>query len=85
VRVILEVDEAWSLMMLVAAHVVDNVEVSEKAKAAIRRWRSDYAEGSEEMNTLAEEMNEAIGNLLNEQTRRTIRRKGRYISSTDRR
>jgi hypothetical protein len=37
------------------------------------------------MNMLAEEMNEALGNVVDERTRKLIRRKGRYISSADRR
>jgi DNA-binding PadR family transcriptional regulator len=82
-RVILESDEAWSLMMLVVAQVLDQVELSEEGREAVRRWRSEHADGTEAMHELAEAMNEALGNYLDEQTRRLIRRKGRYVSSVD--
>ena len=84
-QLILEADDAWSIMTLVVAQVLDNVELSEKGQAAVRKWRSDHADGTEPMDKLAEELNEALGNVIDERTRRLIRRKGRYISSTDRR
>ncbi len=84
-RVILESDEAWSIMMLVVAQVLDGVELSEDGRAAVRKWRQERAEGTEAMDRLAEELNETLGNVIDEQTRRLIRRKGRYISSVDRR
>ena len=84
-RLILEADEAWSIMMLVVSQVLDGVELSDKAQAAVRRWRSDHAEGTEEMNLLAEELNEALGNVIDEQTKKLIRRKGRFVSTADRR
>ena len=84
-QLILEADDAWSIMTLVVAQVLDNVELSDKGQAAVRKWRSDHADGTEPMDKLAEELNEALGNVIDERTRRLIRRKGRYISSTDRR
>ncbi len=84
-RLILEADEAWSIMMLVVSQVVDGVELSDKGQAAVRKWRSDHADGTEPMNLLAEELNEALGNVIDERTRKLIRRKGRYVSSVDRR
>lgn len=84
-RVILESDEAWSIMTLVIAQVLDGVELSEDGRAAVRKWRQERAEGTELMDRLAEELNETLGNVIDDQTRRLIRRKGRYISSVDRR
>ena len=84
-QLILEADDAWSIMTLVVAQVLDNVELSDKGQAAVRKWRSNHADGTEPMDKLAEELNEALGNVIDERTRRLIRRKGRYISSTDRR
>ncbi len=84
-RLILESDEAWSIMTLVVSQVLDGVELSEKGRAAVRKWRSDRADGTEAMHQLAEELNETLGNVIDERTRRLIRRKGRYISSVDRR
>ncbi len=85
VRLILEADEAWSLMTLAVSQVLDGAEISDAGREAIRKWRSERADGTEAMNTLAEEMNEALGNVVDERTRKLIRRKGRYISSADRR
>ena len=84
-RVILETDESWSIMMLVVSQVLDGVELSEEARGAVRKWRSDHADGTEPMHALAEEANAALGNLLDEQTKRLIRRKGRFVSSSDKR
>lgn len=84
-RVILETDESWSIMTIVVSQVLDGVELSDEAGAAIRKWRSDHADGTEPMYALAEEANAALGNLLDEQTKRLIRRKGRFVSSSDKR
>jgi len=53
----------------------------EDGKAAIRRWRSDRALGTVEMDDLALAMNEALGTLIDEKTTRMIRRRGRYVST----
>jgi hypothetical protein len=84
-RVIFEADESWSVMTLVVSQVLDGVELSDDGKAAVRKWRSERADGSEAMHRLAEEMNEALGNIIDERTKKLIRRKGRYISSVDKR
>ncbi len=82
-RVILESDEAWSVMMLVVSQVLDHVELSDAGRVAVRKWRADHAEGTEPMERLAESMNGALGNVIDERTRRLIRRKGRYVSSLE--
>ncbi len=82
-QVILETDEAWSIMMLVVSQVLDQVDLSDEGKAAIRRWRSDRADGTGEMSELTVTMNEALGSVLDERTTRLIRRKGWYVSSRE--
>ena len=82
-QLILEADEAWSIMMVVVSQVLDGLELSDEGRAAVRKWRNDHAEGTEAMNLLAEELNEALGTYIDERTRKLIRRKGRYVSSTD--
>lgn len=82
-QVILEPDEAWSVMTLVVSQVLDNVDLSPEARKEIRRWRTDRAEGTAEMSELAVGMNEALGNVLDERTRRLLRRKGWYVSSKE--
>ena len=59
-QVILDPDEAWSVMSLVVSQVLDGVELSDGARDAIKKWRTDHAEGSVPMRTLADEMNVAL-------------------------
>lgn len=82
-QVILETDEAWSLMSIIASYVIDHSGVSQDGKARIRRWRSDRAAGTVEMDDLATAFNEALGTYLDEKTARMIRRRGRYVSTKD--
>jgi len=82
-QVVLETDEAWSLMSIITSYVVDHSGVSQDGKAKMRRWRSDRALGTVEMDDLATAFNEALGTYLDEKTARMIRRRGRYISTKD--
>jgi hypothetical protein len=84
-QVILESDEAWSIMTLVVAQVLDQVELSDEGKAAVRRWRSDRNDGTAEMADLTVSMNEVLGTVLDEKTTRLIRRKGWYVSTKEER
>ncbi len=84
-QVVLETDEAWSLMSVIASYVIDHSGVSQDGKAKIRRWRSDRALGTVEMDDLALAFNQALGTYLDEKTTRTIRRRGRYVSTRDER
>jgi hypothetical protein len=79
-QIILEVDEAWSLMSVITSYVIDKSGVSQNGKQAIRRWRTDHASGNVEMDQLTVSMNEALGTYLDEKTARMIRQKGRYQS-----
>ncbi len=82
-QVILETDEAWSLMSVITSYVIDHSGVSQDGKSKIRRWRSDRAVGTVEMDDLAVAFNEALGTYLDEKTTRMIRRRGRYISTRE--
>lgn len=82
-QLILETDEAWSLMTAITAYVIDHSGISQEGKQKVRRWRTDRAEGTVEMDDLAVAMNEALGTYLDEKTERKIRRKGRYISTKE--
>jgi hypothetical protein len=84
-HVILEPDEAWSIMTLVVSQVLDRVELSPDGRTAVRRWRTDHPEGSAAMEELAEGMNEALSGVLDERTRKLLRRKGRYVLSKEER
>jgi len=82
-HILLETDEAWSLVSIITSCVIDRSGVSQDGKAKIRRWRSDRALGTVEMDDLAVAFNEALGTYLDEKTARTIRRRGRYIPTKD--
>jgi hypothetical protein len=82
-QIVLEVDEAWSLMTVIASYVIDNSGVSQEGKQAIRRWRSERGVGTVEMDQLAVTVNEALGTYLDEKTARMIRQRGRYQSTRE--
>ena len=80
-QIVLELDEAWSLMSVITSYVIDNSGISQEGKQAVRRWRTDRAQGTVEMDELAVEMNEALGTHIDEKTRRWVRQKGRFHST----
>lgn len=82
-QVVLETDEAWSIMSMITAYIIDHSGISQEGKQRIRRWRSDRTVGTVEMDDLAVAMNEALGTLMDEKTVRMIRRRGRYISTRE--
>jgi hypothetical protein len=75
---LLEEPEAWSLMMLVSAVAVDNAELSNEGKEAIRRWRTERAEGSPALAKLTDDLNKAINSHLNAKFLRRVKSKGWY-------
>ena len=80
-QIILDTDEAWSIMSLVLSQVRDQAELSDEGKATLRKWRTDHNEGTAEMSELTISLNEAIGTVLDEQTTRLVRRQGWYVST----
>lgn len=74
-RIVLDEEEVSSLLALVLSQVLDQVELSDAARAAIKEWRYDRKEGTEAMLELAKEMNGALGNVMDEETTRVIRRR----------
>ena len=80
-QIILDVDEAWSLMTIIVSQMIDKSGVSTDGKAKLRKWRSDRADGTAEMADLTVELNEALGSSLDEKTTRLIRQKGYYVST----
>ncbi len=82
-QVILETDEAWSLMSVITSYVIDHSGVSQDGKARVRRWRGDRDVGTVEMDDLAVAFNQALGTYLDEKTTRMIRRRGRYVSTRE--
>ncbi|MCY3919223.1 MAG: hypothetical protein OXG38_05380 [Chloroflexi bacterium] len=78
-HIILDEEESLSLLQLVSAQVVDGVELSEEAVEAIREWRNRTMErGSDDLLSFAAALNETLGNKIDEELRRTIRRRDYY-------
>ncbi len=80
-QIVLEVDEAWSLMSIVTSHIIDHSGVGQDGKQAVRRWRTERDVGTVEMDDLAVAVNGALGTLIDEKTTRMIRKTGRYVST----
>jgi hypothetical protein len=80
-QIILDTDEAWSLMTIIVSQMIDKAGVSADGKTKLRKWRSDRADGTAEMANLTVALNEALGSTLDEKTTRLIRRKGYYVST----
>jgi hypothetical protein len=76
--VLLEEPETWSLMMLATAVAIDNADISDEGKEAIRRWRSDRNEKSPELEKLGEAINRAMNARLDAKFMRRVKQKGRY-------
>ena len=74
--VLLEEPEAWSLMMLVSAVAIDNAGISEEAKEAIRRWRSDRNEKSPELKKLTDSLNGAMNATIDAKFMRRVKLAG---------
>ena len=74
--VLLEEPEAWSLMMLVSAVAIDNADLSEEGKDAIRRWRSENREGSESLAALTDALNDAINTHIDKKFMRRVKTRG---------
>jgi hypothetical protein len=68
-------------MMLVSAVAIDNADISDEAKEAIKRWRSDRNEQSQELKELADSVNAAINAHLEARFTRRIKSRGRYQTS----
>lgn len=78
-QVILEKDEAWSLVSLITSYIIDNGGVSQDGKQRIRSWRSDH-DGTPKLEELVAAINESLGAYSDEKTTRQIRKKGRFVT-----
>ncbi len=74
----MEEDEARSLLAVVTSYVLDKSGVSRDAKASVRQWRTDHAEGTVKMEALTDGMNDAVGAYMEAKTDRQVRQRGRY-------
>jgi len=77
-QILMDTDEANSLMSLITSYVIDHADLSQEGKQAVRKWRTGRSIGSTAMANLAVAMNQALGAFIEERTDRQVRRKGRY-------
>ena len=82
-QVVIEQDEAWSLMSVVTSYMIDNGGLTAIGKAAVRQWRTNHDRDSLATADLTTAMNEALGTYTEVKTNRTIRRTGRYTRKTE--
>lgn len=76
-NVVLNTDEAHVVLTLVTSNVIDHVEISDEAKERVKRWRNDHNLGTSGLDGFTERLNEAIGNYIDERTRRMLRQRGK--------
>ncbi len=82
-QIVMETDEANSLMSVITSYVIDHAGLSADGKQRIRKWRTDRALGLPQMDALAVVMNAALGAYIEEVTDRQVRRKGRYTRARE--
>ncbi|HLZ69686.1 MAG TPA: hypothetical protein VKV26_07210 [Dehalococcoidia bacterium] len=57
-KVELDADEVWGLLSVVTRAVIDETDLSDEDRAALRRWRSsEMRQGSEPMKALVAKLN----------------------------
>lgn len=75
-NVVLSVDEAETVLTLISGRLLDTASLSPAGVEAIRQWRRRHVPGSEELDTFALAINEAIGAHIDERTTRMVRLRG---------
>ena len=78
---ILEKDEAWSLVSVITSYIIDNSGLSQDGKQRVRGWRTDH-DGTPKLEDLRATVNESLGIYGDEKTTRQIRKKGRFAKQT---
>lgn len=74
-RVEFETDEAWDLMSLIVARVVEEVDLADSDRAKVRRWRSTSMQPSGEgMRVFSDKLNAALEETLARKKRSHIRK-----------
>jgi hypothetical protein len=85
-NVVMNVDEVHEVLTLVTSQVLDNVELSDEVREAVRLWRRERNLGSKELDAFTVKLNQALGNYIDEQTTRYLRTRGEMrVSSAERR
>jgi hypothetical protein len=80
-NVLLSLEECYQVIMRMTGTVLDKVELSEEARDAIRDWRKNRALGTRELEDFTVNLNEALGNHIDERLTRRLRlRGGLYVT-----
>ena len=74
-KVELETDEAWNLFSHIIGRMIDETQLSDSDRAHVRRWKSEEMRvASQEMQVLAEKINEDIAKVTERKSRNQLRR-----------
>lgn len=74
-KVELDSDEVWALLSTVTKQVVDDADLADDDRAALRRWRSQrMRQGSDEMKTLIQKLNVDLERLIRQRERSAIQK-----------
>jgi hypothetical protein len=76
-NVILNTHEAHVVLTLVTSVVLDHVELSPAARDQVREWRRERALETAGLDEFTVDLNEAIGNYIDERTQRMMRVRGK--------
>ena len=77
-QVILDEEETQSYMSLIVSQVLDQVELTDEAAEALREWRGTLESGSEPLRAFSDALNDSLGNTIDEELSRQVRRRDYY-------
>ena len=74
-KVELDTDEVWAILSTVTKRVIDETELTDDDRAALRRWRSQQMrQGTGEMKALVQKVNDDLFRLIKSRERSPIQR-----------
>ena len=74
-KVELDTDEAWNLLTHIAQRLVEETDLADKDRAAIRRWKSDEMRAtSQEMRVLTSKINEDLSKTMERKSKSQLRK-----------
>ena len=76
-NVVMNTDEAHVVLSLVTSQILDHLQMSEEGREVVKTWRRSHNLGSSDLDEFAIELNEAVGNFIDENTRRMVRQRGK--------
>ena len=76
-NVVMNTDEAHVVLSLVTSQILDHLQMSEEGREVVKSWRRSHNLGSGDLDEFAIELIEAVGNFIDENTRRMVRQRGK--------